>query len=277
MNHGRGVTSQPSVKEHQNLPEDLWVSLAEALTWIAFGDAMTQKDLRKQVEGSRPPVTDSPEEQLRKFFAGKNDDVHEIPGLGYFRERQVGLDRLALAWRELRDAVDLGAVAARGRSTATFSEADARLADVARLTGRLLATFSQFDISAGGIRRQPENSPDVIWQDHPQSFDREVDSLGDDGRKADGFLMVVIERAGLLATFSSISAARAPSVKGGYPPDDVVILAKADEMKVRGLTGYQIASSMRHEHGFENVGTTSVRDLIKGRWKPGGRPKQKGA
>lgn len=66
---------------------------------------------------------------------------------------------------------------------------------------------------------------------------------------------------------------RAPSVKAGRPPSDDDILAKADEMKQRGLTGYEIASQMRLEAGFENVSTIAVRELIKGRWKAPGRPK----
>lgn len=67
---------------------------------------------------------------------------------------------------------------------------------------------------------------------------------------------------------------RAPSVKAGRPPTDEEIVAKAREMKARGLIGRTIASTMRHEPGFENVATTAVRDLIKGLWKPGGRPKK---
>lgn len=67
---------------------------------------------------------------------------------------------------------------------------------------------------------------------------------------------------------------RAPSVKKGRPPSDEDILAKADEMKARGLDGHTIAKTMRHELGFQNVATTTVRALIKGRWPPSGRPKK---
>jgi hypothetical protein len=81
------------------------------------------------------------------------------------------------------------------------------------------------------------------------------------------------------ATKNSMLAARpsrAPAVKAGHPPTDDIILKKADEMKARGLTGYEIASKMRHEPGFADVATIYVRDLIKGRWK-GGRPRGNGA
>jgi hypothetical protein len=70
---------------------------------------------------------------------------------------------------------------------------------------------------------------------------------------------------------------RAPSVKAGRPPSDDEILAKAEEMKTGGLDGRTIAKSMRYELGFENVANTTVRELILGRWPPGGRPKKKGA
>ena len=70
------------------------------------------------------------------------------------------------------------------------------------------------------------------------------------------------------------AALRAPAVKAGRPPSPEEILAKADEMKARGMDGRTIAKEMRLEPGFCNVATTAVRDLIKGRWKPSGRPKK---
>lgn len=80
-------------------------------------------------------------------------------------------------------------------------------------------------------------------------------------------------RAAMAASPSAV-VDRAPSVKAGRPPSDDEILAKADEMKARGLDGRTIAKQMRLEPGFENVATTAVRDLILGRWKPAGRPKK---
>jgi hypothetical protein len=71
------------------------------------------------------------------------------------------------------------------------------------------------------------------------------------------------------------NTSRAPSVKAGRAPTDEQILAKADEMKARGLDGRTIAAEMRHEVGFADVATTTVRALILRRWKPGGRPKSK--
>jgi hypothetical protein len=91
-----------------------------------------------------------------------------------------------------------------------------------------------------------------------------------------------VERLGLLDTSHPKAATapndvRSPSVKAGRPPSDEDILGKADEMKARGMTKYEIASKMRLESGFENVGTVLVRELTRGRWKPAGRPPQRRA
>lgn len=181
-----------------NLPSGAYVSLAETLSWIAFGDAMSPDDLRAQVEGHRLPITDSPEERLRNFFAGHDEDVPEIPGLGYFHERRAGLEKLTHAWLQLRDEVGRGTVKLRGRHAPIYSLADACMANVVELTGDLLATFSQFDVSTGGVRRQPVGSPDVIWQGDPYSFDREFESFAGDARATEGYLMVEVERGDVI-------------------------------------------------------------------------------
>lgn len=94
---------------------------------------------------------------------------------------------------------------------------------------------------------------------------------------------IAVDRADLIAWSrhgETLTAARpetysgrAPSTKAGRAPSEDEILAKADEMKARGLDGQKLAQKMRHETGFENVATTEVRRLIKGRW-PVGRPKK---
>lgn len=199
MDHHGGTTSSPVERRH--LGERPFVSLVEALTWVAFGDAMLPDDLRAQVEGHRPPVTGSPEERLRKFFAGDDADVPEVPGLSHFEDRQSGLGRLTVAWRQLRDEVERGSIKMRGRFSPTYSIADARLADVEELNGNFLATFSQFDVSTGGIRRQPNGSPDILWQDDTHSFNREFEAFGEDPRAAGGYLLVEVESDALLRHF----------------------------------------------------------------------------
>ncbi|MBA3053763.1 MAG: hypothetical protein FP826_02225 [Sphingomonadales bacterium] len=205
MDHRDGAPKAPSLPAKRGcLGERPFVSLAEALTWIAFGDALSSEELRAQVEGQRPPNTDSPEERLRKFFSGTDDAAPEVPGAGHFRERRRGLELLAKAWQNLRDGVDRGTVKVRGRLTSKYSLADAHSVDAVELTGNVLAAFSQFDVSTGGIRRQTFGSPGIIWRDDPHSFDREFDAYGDDASAADGYLMVEVEREGLMGIANEV-------------------------------------------------------------------------
>lgn len=64
---------------------------------------------------------------------------------------------------------------------------------------------------------------------------------------------------------------RASPRKGNELPSDEIILAKADEMRARGLDGRAIARLMCHEPGFENCGNVFVRNLILGRYERGQR------
>ncbi|WP_019051635.1 hypothetical protein [Sphingobium xenophagum] len=175
-----------------------FVSLAEALTWIAFGDAMAADDLKTHVEGYPPPMTDTHEERLRKFFAGQDHYVANVAGSRHFVNRQVGLDKIIEAWHQLREEVEHGTIRMRGRLTETYSLADARLASVEDLSGNLLAEFPQFDISTGGIRREPGLSPYVLWSGDPQSFRREFEAFGGNPRALGGYLMVEVERDGVI-------------------------------------------------------------------------------
>ncbi len=226
MDHQGGAATTQLTAERRSLGEQPFVSLAEALTWIAFRDAMLTDHLRRQVEGHRPPIIESHEERLRKFFAGEDEDVPEIQGLGYFQDRQDGLEMLTDAWRQLRDDVARGDVNVRGRFTATYSLADARLADVEDLKSSVLATFSQFDISTGGIRRQPEGSPDIMWQNDSQSFDREFASFGDDPRAADGYLLIEVERVGLLGVYQDGDRGNVPKNRS-LNRDEIIGQAKS--------------------------------------------------
>lgn len=261
--------------QHQTrkLPDVVYVSLAEALTWIAFRDAMSPEELRSHVEGIRTSDTKSDDERLAQFFGGQEDDAADIPGSAYFADRERGLQRLSDAWATLRQTVAHENIKVRGRFSAGYSLAGASLADTVQLTADVLATFSQFDVSTGGIRRQPNGSPHVLWRDH-QGFGREFGSFGSDERAADGFFFVEVQRAGLVNNVSLAQKMRAASVKTGRPPPDDEILARADAMKLRGTDGRTIAKTMRLEPGFENVATTQVRELIRGRWKAG--PPRKG-
>jgi hypothetical protein len=81
----------------------------------------------------------------------------------------------------------------------------------------------------------------------------------------------VLQQVGPIPT--TVEKTRSPSFKSGRPPTDEEILAMVDTMKARGQDGRTIAKEMRFEPGFENVATTAVRNLIKGRWLVG-RPKK---
>lgn len=199
MDRHDGVARTEPPVEGRRLDGRPFVSLAEALTWIAFRDAMMPDHLRKQVEGHRQPATDTPKEQSRKILAVTDEDVRDFPGMGYFDDRQLGLEKLTEAWRQLRDDVDRGQIKMRGRLTSNYSLADARLAKVEELTGDILATFSQFDVSMGGLRRQPEGSPDVLWQNDSHSLDREIESFSGDARAASGYMLIEVGRVGLLS------------------------------------------------------------------------------
>jgi hypothetical protein len=181
----------------RKLPTTTYVSLAEALTWIAFGDALLLEELRAQLEGNRPSSTGSADERWRKLLAGQDEDISDVSGLGYFHDRQPGLARLTDAWCEMREEIERGGVKVRGRFTPTYSLADARLGYPEKFTEGLVTTFSQFDVSTGGIRRQPQGSPDVLWRDDPHSFDREFEAFGDDPRAAGGYLFVELVRDGV--------------------------------------------------------------------------------
>ncbi|WP_157573302.1 hypothetical protein [Novosphingobium sp. AAP83] len=186
------------VTSKRTLPERTYVSLSEALTWIAFGDALEAHVLKAQVEGERLIETDGPEERMRKLWKGELQGLSEKHGAGFFHERKAGLERLRDAWLKLRDTVDQEKVKVRGRYTSTYSTCDASLADVAHLAGDVLSTFSQFDVSTGGIRRQPEGAPNVLWLEDPSSIGRELDSFITNQGTADGYLHVEVARENVI-------------------------------------------------------------------------------
>ncbi|KEZ12868.1 hypothetical protein CP98_05066 [Sphingobium yanoikuyae] len=271
-NGGSGTPDRMPLRE----PRDCaFITLSEALTWIAFKDAMTPDELRASLEGDQHPSPDSNEERLRKFFSTDDNHMSTGPGKGHFSDRDRGIDLLESAWQNLQDAADLAIIKARGRYTPKYSFAEASLADTIELTGHQFRTFSQFDVSTGGIRRRPKGSPNVLWQQHPDSFNREFASFSGDANARDGFLSVEVERASIMSLAPSCKLGRAPAIKTSKPPSRTSIMTKADEMKARGFDGRTIAKEMRHEPGFENVATTEVREIIKGRWKPTGRPKKR--
>lgn len=139
-----------------------------------------------------------------------------MAGTGHFGDREQGLEKLDAAWLWLRDAVENQTIKVRGRYTQTYSRADAVLADVELLTGDKLATFSQFDVSAGGIQRQTEGTPSVIWSSHPQGLIRALETVGDDLRTTEGYLFVEVERTALVGAKPTARIASTATAKAEH-------------------------------------------------------------
>lgn len=249
--------SYPTPRKRRRLSEAPYVTLAEALTWMAFDDAIAEGDLRSLVE---------------------RQIDHNGKSSRFFDEREQGLDRIAAAWADLRNWVDRGAVKVRGRYTRYYSEDEAFRSSIRSLSGARLQTFTQFDVSTGGIRRQLRGTPTVLWSEHEQSFDREFERFAENelpnGEKrpaSEGYLFVEVETRGLKEQYSPRGSPR----KQGRPPQDEKIREKCDQMHDRGLNTREIAKNIRHEPGFENVSNQLARDLMMGRYPRTGRGKRR--
>lgn len=234
-----------------------YVTLAEALTWLAFKYAMTAEELRELVE----------QQSASGGTASR-----------FFRDRESGLERLDEAWLRLRDGVDSGVIRIRGRYTRQYSMDEVLRTTSRPLSGARLQSFSQFDISTGGVRRQLLGTPAVLWVEHESSFDREFERFAESDLSAEykrpaaeGYLIMEVEREGLMRLRSS----RSSPYKVARAPDDQKVLEKCDEMKERGLTTREIAKQINGELGFEHVSHVQARNLMTGRYPRTGRPKKK--
>lgn len=232
------------------------VSLTEALTWIAFGELIPSDDLRKQIEGDWPVDTECTEERLQRFFSRIEEPRPLVPGFGYFQDRERGLKKLSLAWRGLRRGVGSGAIQMWGRYTSNFTLADARLADAVTLTPEILMVFRQFDVTTGGIRRWPEGSPDVLWENHPSSFGREFASFSGDERARDGYLLIQIATPGLFKSYPSDDA-----IPANRQLNHTQIISRAEAMRAErpGISKGSVAASIVAELG-SNPRTKKPRD-----------------
>ena len=231
------ASSKPQLVNKRLPPDTPFVTLSEALSWIAFGFALDQGSLERAIDG-------------QAFDA---NDPHAI---------------LAVAMTKLAVQASGGQIAMRGKYVQSHST-DKNNVLTEPIDPLRFSDFAQFDVDCDGLRYgsgltwDKEGSPEWALQDC-----------------RDAFCSVTINRADLLKLFPDVCSlvahfGRSPVFKAGRPPDDSAILAKAEEMKARGLDGRVIAKTMRAEPGFENVATTTVRDLIVGRWTPTGRPKKK--
>lgn len=168
---------EPAVEEPR---DQKYVSLSEALTWMAFRHSLGDEELRREVAG----------EPLKSGYSDH--------GFGRFYNRDEGLEQLAGAWEMLRQLVDLDTLKIRGRLTRSYSLREAQPKEPKVLTGECLAGFSQFDISTGGIRRHWPGQPTVLWDGHPLAYEREWESFTGSEDDRDGYLMVEVLREDLM-------------------------------------------------------------------------------
>lgn len=199
-------------------------------------------------------------EKLGRALAAYNAQLALNKGFGNSR-RWLGLaDKLADAGREYIDqlAEKIGRIASSGDALTAYSTAVESFLQY--LDNEYQAAWDQ----TAPWQRDKAASPPPAWEIARRQLTMAV-SLREMELEAKSDARAIAPEA----------PTRAPSVKSGRPPSDDKILAKADEMKARGLSGFAIASQMRLEPGFENVATTHVRALIKGRW-PAGRPRHNG-
>lgn len=258
-----------------------WVSLSEALTWIAFRDPMTTDELIRAVEGESPAraecldktADELAQEHFQGFWACEADPVSEVPGTGHFIDREAGLQKLSDALSVLCEAGYEGKIRGRGWLVPSGKREESKTKGSVDFDPTKWREFRQLDLLDFRLQRRTRRSQAaILWRYHDEAFDRGLDAaLGPDDEAVFDFEVV---RSELMGLESTSQPGRAPSVKAGSPPTTDQILAMADKMKARGLTGREIAKRMRHEPGFENVASTEVRGLIKGRWKSPGRPKK---
>lgn len=219
-------------RKRHKLPEQAYVTLSQALSWLAFGVPLKSEALVTALE------------------FGSSDKI----GDARLRLREA-VDRLA-------DAASGGWVGMQGKFISHgFDDGGAKTQPI---PPQAFHDFARFDASSDGLNL----GHGLAWRYSPDGLD-----TAENDRPEEAYRSVMVH-CRELCEFSD-KRDRAPSYKRGRPPSDEDILIKADEMKGRGMNGYEIASLMHKEQGFEHVSTTRVRELIngkyprgKGKWKP---------
>lgn len=178
-----------------------WVSLSEALTFIAFGSAHRCQELATAIWG-----------------ASDDGDWIDPPanGLGEFIDRESGLRRLEEALAKLKDGVDRAVVEIRGRFAPGYLPIERPLGYSIRAvyesTPRAISAEDidhygqfqverQFDLTtesylySSALLFRPLGHPAIMWSGHPMIEER--DWLLATG--ADGYLFVEVSRDDVLA------------------------------------------------------------------------------
>jgi hypothetical protein len=258
--------NEESISLHQSIdslalrlpPSEIFITLSQAVSWIAF---------RHSIEGSA---------------------LSALIGIGKLRtlaeaDRDTRLDdAITSAMKRLTDLGSGGIIEIRGRYYRDVLDDEIRIF-TRRIPTVRLADYRWFD-----------TLDDSLFRGLGLAWGQDRRELHYPPRDEGHYRFVTVKCADLMREFPAdpaepleghdvgsavdgepLASRRAPAVKCGRPPDDEAILAMADEMKKRGLSGYNIAKKMHLEQGFENTATTHVRELIKGRYKRG-RPKISG-
>lgn len=161
-----------------------FVSLTEALSWIAFRTLLGEPGLKAHVE----------------------NDVASSDHL----ERAVG---------QFVTVASSGIVRVRGRYVAHFRD-EVALADTDDIPANRLKDFCQFDLDVGGLRRCPPGGDAILWRGSPSRFEREFASYAQmeadapgvkPGGLAEGYREVEVWRDDLMQAFPiSLSQAAPP-------------------------------------------------------------------
>ena len=226
-------------------PPRTWITLSEALSWMAFSFSTDSCKLDQCLQFSDP------------------DQV--LPARLKLIEKIDVLTAIASG----------GSISLRGKYI-EHAGVDERNVRTKAIPAEAFHDFARFDVLYDGLGR----GRGLARRFAPDGLDTGMDDL-----PWPAYHFVKVKRAEFLQYLGSdrdapltppetgpaTSTGRAPAVKAGRAPSEEDILAMADEMKASGLTGYQLAAAMRFEPGFADVATVEVRALIKGRWKGGRR------
>lgn len=216
-------------------PDRKFVSLSEALSWIAVGQWLQSGELSAALQFG-------PDEQVkisRKAFI-------------------KALDAFA-------DAASSGAVSLQGKFVAYPSSVPSSpLTEV--IPPHRLHDFASFDVVLDGLAR----GRGLAQIYSPDGFD-----TANEPRPGDTYRAVKVNLAELLVCFEKGGSPEAPVIKPPKPTNEAIAAkAEELRERNPKHTGRHIAQIMKSEPGFAEVTTSNARTVIDGMWpRRGPRPK----
>ncbi len=227
--------SRPPYVTHLEPPDRPNVTLAHALSWLAFGISLDGQNLASALGAG--------------VLGASRTDAH--------RRLEQATDRLVTA--------GTGGLPMLGKFVPMHGDYGAAL--TARIEPERLEDFRQFDVTLDGLRY----GTGVSWDWTDPGVTSLARALPATTRK---YVDVKVERRSLMALLQPEGAQMIEGEQSAddLPPDDV-ILAKMHELKAAGLSRDEAAKRIRTLPGFESVGNEHARRLVSGTL-PKGRPKQ---